>query len=123
MVGPKGGNQSNPYLGNIINPEGDLGGEYHWPWTQFPYSEYSGHFCLGIIYSRVDFSAIDETEVIVVKELTGDYFNKQTIGERQVTKIEKLRSITSVIKDFIFFACEKWELASDRRGSGNTANI
>ncbi|GAB4293670.1 MAG: hypothetical protein Kow0090_08050 [Myxococcota bacterium] len=35
----------------------------------------------------------------------------------------KLHSITSVIKDFKFFACEKWEIASDSQGSGNTANI
>jgi hypothetical protein len=38
-------------------------------------------------------------------------------------RVEHLRSIASVIKDFQFFACEKWELASDRQGSGNTANI
>ena len=27
------------------------------------------------------------------------------------------------MKDFQFFVCEKWRLASDRQGSGNTANI
>jgi hypothetical protein len=27
------------------------------------------------------------------------------------------------VKDFQFFVCEKWRLASDRQGSGNTANI
>lgn len=37
--------------------------------------------------------------------------------------VENLRSIASVIKDFQFFVCEKWQLASDRQGSGNTANI
>ena len=46
---------------------------------QFPYSSYSGHFCLGIIYNRVDVSSIDETKAY---------------------KIDKLRSITSVVKDF-----------------------
>jgi hypothetical protein len=40
-----------------------------------------------------------------------------------VTTVESLRSITSVIKDFQFFVCEKWQLASDRQGSRNTANI
>jgi hypothetical protein len=44
-------------------------------------------------------------------------------GQRSVTTVESLRSITSVIKDFQFFVCEKWQLASDRQGSGNTANI
>ena len=37
--------------------------------------------------------------------------------------MEKLQSIASVVRDFELFACEKWELASDRAGSGNTANI
>lgn len=69
---------------------------------QYPYNEYSGHFCLGIIYSRAQSAEIDETHI---------------------HQIEKLRSITSVIKDFQFFVKEKWEIASDSSGSGNTANI
>jgi len=40
-----------------------------------------------------------------------------------MTSVENLRSITSVVKDFQFFVCEKWQLASDKQGSGNTANI
>ncbi len=69
---------------------------------QFPYGSYSGHFCLGIIYSRVDGSAIDETKSY---------------------KLNKLQSITSVVRDFQFFVAEKWRIASDKSGSGNTANI
>lgn len=69
---------------------------------QFPYDEYSGHFCLGIIYSRIDNSTIDETNV---------------------HSLSDLKSIASVIKDFQFFAVEKWRIASDTSGSGNTANI
>ena len=69
---------------------------------QFPYSEYSGHFCLGIIYSRMEGATIDETK-------THD--------------ISQLESISSVIKDFQFFVVEKWKIASDKGGSGNTANI
>lgn len=69
---------------------------------QFPYDEYLGHFCLGIIYSRAASEDIDQT---------------------QVFGIDKLQSIVSVIKDFQFFVCEKWEIASDSSGSGNTANI
>ena len=69
---------------------------------QFPYNDYAGHFCLGAIYSRTDSDSIDETKI----------FN-----------IDKLKSIVSVIKDIQFFACEKWEIASDSQGSGNTANI
>lgn len=69
---------------------------------QYPYSSYKGHFCLGIIYDRIDETNIDETKVY---------------------KFSELKSITSVIKNFQFFVCEKWKLASDRSGSGNTANI
>ncbi|MBI5194899.1 MAG: EcoRV family type II restriction endonuclease [Nitrospirae bacterium] len=90
---------------------------------QFPYSEYSGHFCLGIIYSRTDGKDLDETEVIKVNELDDETVEPKQIGHRKVTKVENLRSIASVIKDFQFFICEKWQLASDRQGSSNTANI
>lgn len=69
---------------------------------QFPYSEYIGHFCLGIIYSRNA---------------------SENISETQLHPISELRSITSVIKNFEFFVCEKWEIAGERSGSGNTANI
>lgn len=69
---------------------------------QFPYGSYSGHFCLGIIYDRVDGSSINETEVY---------------------SIDKLQSVVSVIKNFQFFVAEKWKIASDKGGSGNTANI
>ncbi|MDI6744223.1 MAG: type II restriction endonuclease [Thermodesulfovibrionales bacterium] len=90
---------------------------------QFPYGEYIGHFCLGIIYTRTDGKDLDETEVINVNELDAKIDAPQKIGQRKVTKVENLRSITSVIKDFQFFVCEKWQLASDRQGSHNTANI
>lgn len=69
---------------------------------QFPYSDYSGHFCLGIIYSRVDSATIDETKSY---------------------DISRLKSISSVVKDFQFFVVEKLKIASDKVGSGNTANI
>lgn len=69
---------------------------------QYPYNEYSGHFCLGIIYSR---SELDKSE------------------ETRIYSIEELENIPSVIHSFIFFAEEKWKIASDKGGSGNTANI
>lgn len=69
---------------------------------QFPYNSYQAHFCLGIIYDRADGSSIDETKIVQLSEL---------------------KSITSVIKNFDFFISEKWKLASDGSGSGNTANI
>jgi len=35
---------------------------------QFPYNQYSGHYCLGIIYTRTDIDA-SETEIYTVREL------------------------------------------------------
>ena len=92
---------------------------------QFPYNQYIGHYCLGIIYTRADFdSDLAETEILQVEDLSSQYGElHDPIGERQVTKIDNLKSITSVIKDFDFFAAPKWKIASDSQGSGNTANI
>ncbi len=92
---------------------------------QFPYNQYTGHYCLGIIYTRIDFDDdLAETEIFQVNELEEKYgTGNDPIGEREVTKIENLKSITSVIKDFDFFVAAKWKIASDSRGSGNTANI
>lgn len=69
---------------------------------QFPYCEYAGHFCLGIIYTRN---------------------TAQNIKETQTFSLENLQSVASVICDIQFFVQEKWRIASDKRGSGNTANI
>lgn len=69
---------------------------------QYPYDNYSGHFCLGIIYKR---TAIDKLE------------------ETKIYKIDEVNDIPAVIRNFIFFAEEKWRIASDKGGSGNTANI
>jgi hypothetical protein len=92
---------------------------------QFPYNQYTGHFCLGVIYTRTDMSDdLSETEIFQVQELQDEHdAPSNKIGERKVTTIENLKSITSVIKDFDFFAAEKWKIASDKQGSGNTANI
>ena len=69
---------------------------------QYPYSSYSGHFCLGIIYSR---TVLDKS------------------AETMSYRLEDLDTIPPVIGDFLFFAEEKWKIASDKGGSGNTANI
>lgn len=69
---------------------------------QYPYDEYSGHFCLGIIYTR---SIIDK------------------LTETKTYSVNGVADIPAVIRDFIFFAEEKWRIASDKSGSGNTANI
>jgi hypothetical protein len=43
--------------------------------------------------------------------------------ETRKYNLEELSIIPSVIDNFIFFANEKWRIASDKGGSGNTANI
>lgn len=49
---------------------------------QLPYGEYTGHFCLGIIYTRASPTSIDETKFYA---------------------FEQLDSIPSVIRDFSVF--------------------
>ena len=70
--------------------------------VQFAYGEYLAHVTLGILYTRAFSGDIDETEVLDINDLD---------------------SITSVINNLLFFVQEKWKIASDRSGSGNTANI
>lgn len=65
-----------------------------------PYGEYKAHIVLGIIYSE-----------------TPD------IDERKVYSLNQLEEIVSVINDVTFFVQEKWRIAIDRPGSGNTKNI
>lgn len=91
---------------------------------QFPYNQYSGHFVLGVIYTRVAFNDEKDGKIYRVDELKEEH-DKATkkVGARQVTEVKNLKSIASVIKDFDFFAAEKWKIASDGQGSGNTANI
>lgn len=89
---------------------------------QFPYNTYLGHFCLGIIYTRAELETDAASKVIRVAELQPDKQNKESIKYKIIT-VDKLNSVVSVIRDLEFFACEKWQLASDKHGSGNTANI
>lgn len=69
---------------------------------QYPYNSYAGHFCLGIIYSRAELSKYEETKIY---------------------SIDDVDKIPAVISNFIFFVEEKWKIAGDKVGSGNTANI
>lgn len=64
------------------------------------YHAYQKHYVLGVVYSRVD-----------------------GIDERQVYNINDLEKIQSVAHSFQFFLHEKYKIASDITGSGNTKNI
>lgn len=67
----------------------------------YPYGQYSGHFVLGVIYSRAD--------------LKTDELKRYTTAD--------LQQIPSVVKDLQFFAQPKYRIAKDQPGSGNTKNI
>jgi len=45
------------------------------------------------------------------------------INETKIYTLENFTEIQSVVKDFDFFIQEKWKIALDRAGSGNTKNI
>ncbi len=66
-----------------------------------PYSQYAGHFVLGVIYSKCD----------------------DVADERKQFTLDDLPRIPSVVKEFRFFAQPKYRIASSRPGSGNTKNI
>ncbi len=68
---------------------------------RFPYKDYSAHYVLGTIYSR--------------NPIHGD--------EKISYKLDDLENISSVVRDFDFLLQEKWKIALDRPGSGNTKNI
>lgn len=64
------------------------------------YDRYAKHYVLGVIYSRVE-----------------------GLDERKVYDIAHLNDIPSVASNFQFFLHEKYRIASDSAGSGNTRNI
>lgn len=70
--------------------------------VQFPYGDYQAHISLGVLYTRAIFADIDETSIYSISDF---------------------HLIKSVINDLLFFVEEKWRIASDCSGSGNTANI
>lgn len=65
----------------------------------YPYSEYKQHWILGFIYTR--------------EENSND----------NIITLDKIDCITPAIKDIEIIIQEKYKIASDRPGSGNTANI
>lgn len=68
--------------------------------STFAYNRYRKHYVLGVVYSRVE-----------------------NIDERKVYNITQLNDIPSVAHNFQFFIQEKYRIASDIPGSGNTKNI
>lgn len=72
----------------------------HSPIITFPYDTYDKHYVLGVVYSQVT-----DTD------------------EMRSYDISEIDDIPSVANDFEFFLQEKYRIAADRPGSGNTKNI
>lgn len=68
--------------------------------STYAYNRYLRHYVLGVVYSRMP-----------------------DIDERKVYDVTELADIPSVANDFTFFLQEKYRIASDGPGSGNTKNI
>ena len=67
----------------------------------FPYNEYNKHYILGVIYTQ----------------------QEESINENRIYTLNDLEKILSVVKEFDFIVQEKYRIAKDRPGSGNTKNI
>ncbi len=67
----------------------------------FPYAEYSGHFVLGVIYSRAE----------------------APVDQLRTHTLDELEQMPSVVRDLQFFVQPKYRIAKDQPGSGNTKNI
>lgn len=65
----------------------------------FPYSHYKKHYIIGFIYTR------------------------EEIDDIHMFRIEDRHKVTYPIKDVEYFCQEKYKIASDITGSGNTENI
>ncbi|MXY61248.1 MAG: restriction endonuclease [Cenarchaeum sp. SB0665_bin_23] len=68
----------------------------------FPYSEYGQHWVIGFVYKRAEGK----------RDTTGRIYSFDT-----------LEQIPIPFNDVEVFMQEKWRIAGDRAGSGNTANI
>jgi hypothetical protein len=65
----------------------------------FPYRDYAAHVILGVVYS------------------------KRPESDGQPVLVGEIDDIVSPVHDFRFFVHEKYQIALDRPGSGNTRNI
>jgi hypothetical protein len=67
---------------------------------QYPYDEYSKHYVIGFIYDRVE-----------------------SATEGGIVNIDELDKIADPYSNVEFFVQEKYRIAGDKPGSGNTENI
>ena len=67
----------------------------------YPYSQYSHHWIIGFVYRR----------------------KKLEINSTRIFKVCEIKEIPLPFDDVEIFVQEKWRIASDKAGSGNTTNI
>lgn len=68
----------------------------------FPFGDYTEHWVIGFVYNRVA---------------------QKKAGAEHLYKVDQLAEIPLPFSNVEFFVQEKWRVASDRAGSGNTTNI
>lgn len=68
----------------------------------FPFSEYSEHWVIGFVYNRI---------------------GTKKAQAKHSFKLDQISEIPLPFEDVEVFVQEKWRIASDRAGSGNTTNI
>lgn len=68
----------------------------------YPYSEYGQHWIVGFVYRRTE---------------------SKRVADCRVYSFAELEAIKLPIEDVEVFMQEKWRIAGDRAGSGNTTNI
>lgn len=68
----------------------------------FPFNEYTDHLVIGFVYDRI---------------------GKKKAAATHAYRIDQLKEIEVPVSSVGVFIREKWRIASDRAGSGNTTNI
>ncbi|MDR3067169.1 MAG: hypothetical protein LBV05_16910 [Comamonas sp.] len=68
----------------------------------FPFTDYTEHWVIGYVYERVA---------------------EKKAAEHAVYSLEQIKDIPLPYRNVRVFVQEKWRIASDRAGSGNTTNI
>lgn len=66
---------------------------------------------------------VDSSKEIDLTDKDRNIINDFIINETQVYSLDNFKTMHSVVRDFDFFIQEKWKIATDRPGSGNTKNI
>ncbi|MGH7964133.1 MAG: type II restriction endonuclease [Candidatus Binatia bacterium] len=103
----------------------------------FPYQEYRQHYVLGVVYTEPSqplksrLKTLDDRLKRFESNPPEDVFNEATALRERLTEalkskiysLDKLAVVPAAIHDIELIFYEKWRIASDQPGSGNTKNI